>query len=314
VLDSIQPAESDPALFQKLASEHRRFLERWHPYFGPHHAESLQRQAAKHQFSEMLWTPEVKGRVGLARVRDSPAGLRVHGVWTSPPGLESVSGILADLERGMGTPIATVSDILPGVDSGEQDLFFRAKGFWHREKVLMRRRSGGFVAKTLPPSHVRRIEKSDLRQLVGVYEHAYSDRPGEFWAWASPDPLPDAEADVMSHLSPNGDWAADFLPDLSFVWESDGRVLGGVLLSAERLGIPYVEDLIVEPNFHRQGIGRALMEKSIRESQNGGPCPIELAAIRLGAPYRLYQTLGFEELSPPDGTLDGHWVRGKGPL
>jgi GNAT superfamily N-acetyltransferase len=314
VRDIIQPAGSDPELFRRLASEHRRFLEQWRPYFGPHQAEALQQQAAKRQFSEILWKPEGTSRVGLARLRDSPTGLRVHGIWTSPPGPESLAELLADIERVKAAPIATVSDVLPGVDSGEQDRFFRPKGFWHREKVLMRRPARAPGAKAPSSSQVRHIEKSDLRALVGVYEHAYSDRPGEFWTWSSPDPASDAEADVMSHCSPNGDWARDFLPNLSFVWESDGRVLGGALLSAIRPGVPYVEDLIVEPAFHRQGIGRALLERSILEVQNGGLRTIELAAIRFGPPARLYQSLGFEDVPPPDGTLDGHWVGGKDPI
>jgi GNAT superfamily N-acetyltransferase len=311
---SLQPVESDPELYEQLASAHRRFLAQWHPRFGPHQVESLARQNAQGQFLERLWRPSGTGRVGLVRIRSHPAaGSRLHGIWIRPPGAESLERLLADVEHEMATPIEAVTDILPEMDADAQARFFRPKGFWHRAKVLMARPPEPLGGDGSSPPQVRPIEKSDLRPLIGVYVRAYSNRPGEFWTWSSPTPWPDAESDVMGHLTPGGDWTDDFLPDRSFVWESEGRVLGGALVSREDGGVAYVEDLIVEPSVHRQGIGRSLLENVIRAALQNGPTSVELAAIRSGAPYRLYQRLGFAEVPAPAGTLDGHWIRGKDP-
>lgn len=311
--ETLRSPDADPALFARLVEQHRRFLERWNPRVGLRQADALERQTRQGSMSAFLWRSPANDAVGLARLQTLPSGLRVHGVWVEPPGLETLAVLLSDLEQGRGRPIATVTDILPGVSEVAQDRFFGVRGFWHRAKVRMQRPEG------LPPltapthSEIRPIEVADLPRLVGVYARAYSERPGEFWTWAIENAWAEAELDVLSHSTPSGAWAEEFSPELSFVWDSGGKVLGGVLVSQDRPGIPYVEDLIVEPSVHRHGIGRALMERTIAEVEKERSRAIELAAIRFGAPYRLYLRLGFEELGPPEGSLDGHWVRGRDP-
>jgi GNAT superfamily N-acetyltransferase len=118
----------------------------------------------------------------------------------------------------------------------------------------------------------------------------------------------------MSHIDSHGKWNANFRADASVVWDVGGRVVGAVLVEEFEKDHPFVEDVIVEPEFHRRGIGRALMEAAILRIMQQTPRTIELAATRFGAPYRLYNQLGFEEIPPPAGSLDGDWVRGPSPF
>lgn len=309
------PAESDLDLFRRLTARHRNYLEESFPRWGTHHAESLSRQVANGSLSAMLWKGGGGACTGLALVTLPRSHGGLHGLWLEPSNPSALTEILSDAERDGGVPLVTVTDILPGIEPAAQSSTLGSMGFWHRQKVLMRRDSRNTLAdRKSPPSEVRPIRPADLEAVVGLYVRAYTNRPGEFWTWGRPDNWVDARDDVMSHVDSHGDWNPAFLPEASFVWESAGRVLGAVLVDGRRVDCPYVEDLLVEPEVHRRGIGRALMEASIERMMREGSRKIELAAIRRGAPYRLYQRLEFEEVPPPEGTLDGHWVRGKSPF
>ena len=161
---------------------------------------------------------------------------------------------------------------------------------------------------------MRTIRQADLEQVVGLYVRAYAERPGEFWTSGRPDNWANARDDVMSHIDSRGEWSTNFLADASVVWDAGGRVVGAVLVEENRKDHPFVEDAIVEPEFQRRGIGRALMEAAIDRIMQREPRTIELAAVRFGAPYRLYHRLGFDEVPPPAGSLDGDWVRGPSPF
>jgi GNAT superfamily N-acetyltransferase len=309
----ISAADEDPDLHARLWGDYRQFLESQHPYMGRNQAAALEQQTREGFLTALLWRPEPGSRVGLARVLRANGAFRVIGIWYEPSTADCLNAMLEDLERSDSNRLESVTDILPGLDAHSQARLFRARGFWHRAKVLLHRPAH---APRPPASHrpeIRPIRKTDLPQLVGVYARAYSKRPGEFWTWGSPYPWREAEDDVLGHLTASGEWSEQFRPGFSFVWDSDGRVLGGVLTRVERTDIPYVEDLIVEPEFHRRGIGRALMEHAIDAVQAGGSRPFELAAIYAGAPYRLYRSLGFEDVEPPEGQLDGNWIRGSQP-
>jgi GNAT superfamily N-acetyltransferase len=225
-----------------------------------------------------------------------------------------VPRFLQELERETGQQASAVTDVLPGLDEDAQIRLFEGLGFWHRAKVLMRRPIETMDSTVSTLKEIRGIRLDDLPQVVGVYGRSYAERPGEFWVWAAPGSWREAEHDVLSHRDAAGDWAAAFRPDASFVWESGGQVLGAVLVEAGAHGIPYVEDLIVEPALHRRGIGRALLESALAAVARTGSSAIELAAIRYGAPYWLYRRVGFQELPSPEGRLDGYWVRGPRPF
>jgi len=307
------PAEADPDLSAELVDRHRTFLETQFPDWGSYQSKALLRQRGNGGLRLHLWRSRDSRSLGLLWTQASSTAPRVHGVWIEPAGPDQMSELLEDVAREWGAPPAVISDVLPGVP--DADGFFGARGYWHRAKVLMRREAGVVDVPTEDRPHaVRSIAIGDLPAVVQVYAHAYSDRPGEFWTWSVPNAIAEAESDVYGHREASGGWAASFLPTASFVWEEGGRILGAVLVDAGRSGTPFVADLVVEPTAHRRGIGRALLASSIVSLTRDGPRPIELCAIRLGAPYRLYTRLGFSEVPPPKGRFDGYWIRGASPF
>jgi len=308
----IVPAEAEADLSASLVESHRRALEARYPAWGARQADSLARQRAAGALSALLWRPPGGDARALTWVQCLPGEPRVHGLWLDPVGPTPMARFLEDLERDQGAPVGAFTDVLPWMTEPEQSRFFLPRGYWHRAKVLMRREGRAQPASALRPAAVRRIEPRDLSALVGVYLRAYAVRPKEFWTWGPA--LAEAEHDILDHLGPAGGWTTDFRHDASFVWEEAGRVLGVVMVEAGRYGVPYVNDLIVEPEHHRRGIGRALLESSLYALTRAGPQAVELAAMRFGAPYRLYTRLGFEEVRSPEGQLDGAWVRGTSPF
>ncbi len=310
---TILAAESDVALSRDLVDRHFQFLRQSYSGWGSNQATALAHQRESGALSALLWKGEEGKGNGLAWVQHVEGGIRVHGVWLDPNGPAPLATLLRDLERTLDRPILAITDILPGVDPEQQARFFAERGFWHRAKVLMRYAAAASSGGRVVPSRIRPVEQRDLPAVIGVYVRAYSDRPGEFWTWGASDGWAEAERDVMGHVNSAGAWVPNFVPHASLVWEEGRQVVGAVLVSIRRQGIPYVEDLIVEPGFHRRGIGRSLMQNAIDCLERNGSRTVELAAIQFGAPYRMYLKLGFEEVPPPDGRLDGHWVRGSAP-
>jgi ribosomal protein S18 acetylase RimI-like enzyme len=100
-----------------------------------------------------------------------------------------------------------------------------------------------------------------------------------------------------------------------FVAEREGRVVGGVIASvrvqesffeARRFG--YVSDLVVDPEFRRQGIGRALWEKARTWLRVPGVDIIRLhVAARSEAARAFWKSVGAEEF------LTEMWVEAKPP-
>ncbi len=74
----------------------------------------------------------------------------------------------------------------------------------------------------------------------------------------------------------------------------DGRLAGQVSLHRHWNRFAWVEDLVVEPEYRRQGVGRALMERAVDwAKENGLPgIMLETQDIRVAA-CRFYERFGF---------------------
>lgn len=89
------------------------------------------------------------------------------------------------------------------------------------------------------------------------------------------------------------------VPGDGYVWEQDGRVVGNLtlipyLISARRYFL--IANVVVHPDYRRQGIGRALTERGIEHARRAG-APAAWLHVREDNPgaIALYRQLGFEQ-------------------
>jgi putative acetyltransferase len=88
----------------------------------------------------------------------------------------------------------------------------------------------------------------------------------------------------------------DVEPEISLVWEEDGRVVGHTMLSRMRMGEhrPFqLSPLSVHPDFQGRGIGGALTREALRRADEAG----EPFVLLLGHPA-YYPRFGFEPATP----------------
>jgi predicted N-acetyltransferase YhbS len=307
--------ESEPALTSALLTRYAEQLATIFPAWGRTQADALVKQWHQGWLTVLVWQSGDAERRGLAFTNQSSRGLQVHGLILEPDNSATLLGFLSDLEEDGPGPLHALTDMLPGIEPGAQPGLLRRRGFWHRAKVLMRRPVSGpsSIAALTREGHLRSPVSSDLEAIVHLYARAFTDRPGEFWVWSSPDPEADAREYLAQYIGPDGSWSLDFVPGASAIWESEGAVVGAVLVESTVGRLPTVANLMVDPDHQRRGIGRRLMQHALQTLDVTNPGPVELVAIRGGAPFQLYQELGFGEVPPPDGRREGHWVRGEAP-
>lgn len=118
--------------------------------------------------------------------------------------------------------------------------------------------------------------------------------------------VPGAEEHYLAHTLRKH---PDFIPELTFVIELDGKIIGSIFYSkakivdAEGNEYPVISfgPVSIAPEYHRQGYGRLLIEHSIKEAKRLGYEAIVIG----GFPYH-YHPYGFigskkYNISMPDG-------------
>jgi hypothetical protein len=168
-LETLSPGGADPELLRVLTARHRAYLKESHPVMGPHLSNSLDRQTANGSLVAWLWKRSNGTAEGLVYVGSAVPPAKVHGLWLESTNAHTLEEILADLERELDSPLASVTDVIPKIGTKDQALVFGRRGFWHREKILMRRGPEKPADNRFTPSEVRTIRPADLETLVGVY-------------------------------------------------------------------------------------------------------------------------------------------------
>jgi GNAT superfamily N-acetyltransferase len=90
-----------------------------------------------------------------------------------------------------------------------------------------------------------------------------------------------------------------FLPDASFLLRSPeiDQPVGAVLTSAVSAGVGHTTQICVLPGYQRSGLGRRLMDASIRALQQRGFRALTLTVTSANTPaVRLYEDLGFSTI------------------
>lgn len=142
---------------------------------------------------------------------------------------------------------------------------------------------------------IRLEEETDYRRVEEITREA-------FWNLY----VPGATEHFLAHTIRS---SSDFIPELTFVLELDGEVIGSIMYTKAKV----IDDagnehpvisfgpVCILPKYHRQGYGRLLIEHSIEEAKKLG-----FSAIVIGGyPYH-YHPYGFVgtkkyHISMPDG-------------
>jgi ribosomal protein S18 acetylase RimI-like enzyme len=107
-------------------------------------------------------------------------------------------------------------------------------------------------------------------------------------------------------------WTLGYAPGFpdsttGFVWVEDGRIVGNVTLSPDegRLDRYMITNVAVKPNYRRQGIAHALMQRSIEHLRtlNAKVALLNVRPNNYGA-IKLYADLGFQQVE-----TRGEWMR-----
>ncbi len=97
------------------------------------------------------------------------------------------------------------------------------------------------------------------------------------------------------------------LPRTHAVWvaDADGAVAGFVAFRDESPGVGYIEDIAVNPELWRLGVGRRLIEKARAELVHLGFDEVVLK-VKTRAPWAgaFYESLGFHMLGDPSALVD----------
>lgn len=101
----------------------------------------------------------------------------------------------------------------------------------------------------------------------------------------------------------------DFMPELSFVIELDGRLVGSIFYTRAQVtrGNDAAVDVVsfgpvsIHPDFHRKGLGRALISHSIQAARDSGQRAIIIGGFRYH--YEPYGFVGAKKhgIAMPDG-------------
>lgn len=101
----------------------------------------------------------------------------------------------------------------------------------------------------------------------------------------------------------------DYMPELSFVIEEDGEILGSIHFAkawvitheGEKVPVIHFGPVSITPERHRQGLGRKLITYAIEEAKKAGHRAIVIAGFRYH--YETYGFVGAKKygISMPDG-------------
>lgn len=129
---------------------------------------------------------------------------------------------------------------------------------------------------------IRREEEKDYREVENVTREA-------FWNLY----FPGCEEHYVVHKMRTH---KDFIPEITFVIEVDGKIAGSIFYTHSRLVLSNGEEksmisfgpVSIHPKYHRQGLGKKLITYSIEKAKELGYSGI----FTLGYPYH-YEPYGF---------------------
>ncbi len=226
------------------------------------------------------------------------------------PELSSLAALLRALDRPRLGRLFGVSDLLEGIGAAAQDRLFGELGFWHRAMVRMELPAQTRVPAAPAGFRCRGLTPADRAPFVASYVRVYDEPQGDYWLSPSPDVETDGRRFFDQFVAPDGGWSTKIVPEASLASEAGGRIVGSVVAGRTRSGDGHIFGLAVDPEHQGKGIGRSLLLEALGRIRPTVDGPVSLSVIRNSVAFRLYGSLGFREVPPPEGLLPGYWIRG----
>jgi GNAT superfamily N-acetyltransferase len=150
----------------------------------------------------------------------------------------------------------------------------------------------------LPETYqIRRVEPAHKHQLIGLFVDTFDDAI-EFVGWSEATYHESAHESITKFFGDRGrpDRHLTGLLNYSFVAHADGELVGALQVRAHERG-PMVEPVMIHPNHHRRGVGRALLAETIRAMRAQGEATLH-SRCHLGNPasYAWHTMCGFQEV------------------
>ena len=228
-----------------------------------------------------LWEPPTELGVTLDVVFEAEG-------WQTPADYRS---LLAELPHVAG-PVVFAPRGLAGLSEGEEEQVMRALGFARFARSEMR----SFLRRPLPEGPARLLGRArearavDEVPLARLHERAYRDHFDRYLHLVYRDPGRDADLVMREVLG--GRWG-EFLPWASPVIEERGSVVAATLVVRSPAG-PLVADVMVDPGFQGQGLGRAVLSWTLRAlTARREPVVVLNVTERNARAVHLYEQLGF---------------------
>ncbi len=127
-------------------------------------------------------------------------------------------------------------------------------------------RVGVLIAETFGTFNLDYATPEERGLLLGPFRHAHSEDPAHC----------QAIVDILT-------------ADMIFVAEDAGKIVGVLRGRPDRL-----QSLFVDAAYHRQGIGRRLVERFEEEARRQGAAEIQCAATLYAVPF--YRRMGYENI------------------
>ena len=131
-----------------------------------------------------------------------------------------------------------------------------------------------------------------------------------------------AVCDYLADKPFNPGWRRDIFParedaaqylaaDALYIALDGGRIAGSIALTPEAEGVLFIHELAVHPNFHRRGVGSALLDFAVKEGIHRGADVLRLHVWEGNGPaIQTYEKNSFVRVGKEDiglGELGLHW-------
>lgn len=229
----------------------------------------------------------------------SPLGAVVHLLYlapevAAPPAYEVFWYGICSLVG----PIAFAPGEIAGLSEPDEVRLMQGLGLKRFGRSEMRWRPGAPVPPVALPRSgtVRPIGRNDASELARLHRLAYHARFDRYLFLEEEDEARDSERMLTDLFA--GRWG-EYAEEGSWGLESDGHLIGAVLSVRRPDGI-LIADVMVDPSRQRQGIGAAVLGRTLEALRAAGTAGVYLNVTEGNdSARRLYERLGFERTLGP---------------